>query len=79
MVPNRDPLKSSKFSQLCENQCFVEKGSYLSHQKSAFFLFFLKRGLFFNEKVSEKGYLFILENDHTSPPFTDKWRDRDIG
>ena len=28
---------------------------------------FEKRGIFFNEKVSEKGYLFILENDHTSP------------
>ena len=26
------------------------------------------RGNFFNEKVSEKGYLLILENDHTSKP-----------
>ena len=57
-------LSAQKSSPLCESQCFVEKGSYLSLQKSAFLR---KRGLFFTKKVSGKGYLLILENDHTSP------------
>ena len=42
----------------------VEKGSYLSHQKSAF----LKKGVFFSMKKSVKrGTFLILENDHTPP------------
>ena len=49
--------------QLCESQCFLEKGSLSSPQMSAISKI---RGHFFNEKVSEKGYLLILENDHTS-------------
>ena len=37
-----------------------------------------KRGHFIYEKVSGKGYLLILENDHMSPPFAHKWRDRGL-
>ena len=49
--------------QLCESQCFLEKGSLSSPQISAILKIM---GHFFNEKVSEKGYLSILGNDHTS-------------
>ena len=49
--------------QLCESQCFLEKGSLSSPRMSAILKI---RGHFSNEKVSEKGYLLILENDHTS-------------
>ena len=57
-------LTQSNSFQLCESQCFLEKGSLSSPQMSAILKI---RGHFFNEKVSEKGYLLILENDHTSP------------
>ena len=56
-------LTQFKSFQLCESQCFLEKGSLSSPQMSAILKI---RGHFFNEKVSEKGYLLILENDHTS-------------
>ena len=56
---------------------FVEKGSLLSPQKSVFCRIRVsfecskisvleKRGHFLDEKVSGKGSLLILENDHTS-------------
>ena len=62
---------------LGESQCFVEKGCLLCCEESAFCIkgvlfmspkvsVFKKRGSFFYRKVSGKGSLLILENDHTS-------------
>ena len=49
--------------QLCESQCFLEKGSLSSPQISAILKI---RGHFFNKKVIGKGSLLIRKNDHMS-------------
>ena len=57
--------------------CFVQKGSLLCSEESVFCIkgvpfmspkvsVLKKRGLIFSQKVSGKGSLLILENDHTS-------------
>ena len=59
-------LKQATFigpSSLQENQHFVEKGSLLRHQICQRCE---RKGSFFYENVSGKGYFCVLENDHTS-------------
>ena len=62
---------------LGKSQCLVEKGNLSCSGDSAFCIkrvtfmspkvsVLEKRGNFFYKKVSEKGSLLILENDHTS-------------
>ena len=61
---------------LGKSQCFVKKGCLLCSEESAFCMkgvFFMsskvsvfKKSFFFYQKVSGKGSLLILENDHTS-------------
>ena len=63
--------------QLGKSLCFVQKGSLLCSEESVFCIkgvpfmspkvsVLKKRGHFFSQKVSGKGSLLILENDHTS-------------
>ena len=62
---------------LGKSLCFVQKGSLLCSEESVFCIkgvpfmppkvsVLKKRGNFFSQKVSGKGSLLILENDHMS-------------